>query len=102
MPSKVKITVFKKFSPEDVFGKEMFREDGTKMTHCGAFEEGQEFLVEHYEEMPKGFCMWAWKDIGRDLPVLYFDGNFHGRTIQYTSCSDGRKPVVFKLEQVKE
>lgn len=52
--------------------------------------------------MPEGFCGWAWRDIHKDLSVLYFDGNFydHEEGVQHVSCSDGRKPVCFKLERV--
>ena len=100
--SKVKITVIKKFSPIDVFGHEIYTTSGTKVTTCGTFEEGQEFVVENIAKMPEGFCGWAWRDIYKDLSVLYFNGNFHGpeEGIQYTSCSDGSKPVCFKLERI--
>jgi len=54
--SKVKITIIKKFSPIDVFGHEVYSTSGTKVTTCGAFEEGQEFIVEHIDKMPEGFC----------------------------------------------
>ncbi len=100
--SKVKITIIKKFSPIDVFGHEVYSTSGNKITTCGAFEEGQEFIVEHIEKMPEGFCGWAWRDIYKDLSVLYFDGNFYGHEegVQHISCSDGRKPVCFKLERI--
>ena len=47
--SKVKITVVKKFSPIDVFGHEVYSTSGTKITRCGAFDEGQEYIVDHIE-----------------------------------------------------
>jgi len=102
--SKVKIKVIRKFSPMDVFGKEIYSTSGTKITTCGAFPVGKEFIVDHIEKMPSGFCGWAWRDIYKDLCVLYFDGNFNGHKIgtQHTSCSDGRKPVCFKLERIGE
>lgn len=77
--SKVKIIVIKKFSPIDIFGHEVYSTSGTKITTCGAFDEGQEFIVEHIEKMPEGFCGWAWRDIYKDLSVLYFNGNFYGQ-----------------------
>ena len=102
--SKVKITVIKKFSPIDVFGHEIYSTSGTQITQCKAFDEGQEFIVNHIEKMPVGFCGWAWRDIYKDLSVLYFGGNFNGHEegVQHTSCSDGRKPVCFRLERLKE
>ena len=61
-------------------------------------------IVNHIEKMPVGFCGWAWRDIYKDLSVLYFGGNFNGHEegVQHTSCSDGRKPVCFRLERLKE
>ncbi|MHA1187160.1 MAG: TIGR04076 family protein [Candidatus Heimdallarchaeota archaeon] len=53
--------------------------------------------------MPEGFCMWAWRDLYKDLSVLFFGGNFWRKekgTI-HSSCTDGRKPVVFKLERIE-
>jgi len=101
----VKITVVKRFSAEDVFGPDhdIRQVNGELVTKCN-FEEGREFIVEDVESFPEGFCMWAWRDIYKDLSVLFFGGNFNrpykGKI--YVSCSDGRKPVVFKLERIED
>ena len=104
--TKVKITVIKKFSPIDVFGHEVYSTSGTKIVKCGAFEEGQEFIVEHIEKMPEGFCGWAWRDIYKDLSVLNFGGNFWPNWMNpgemFTCCTDGVRPVTFKLERLEE
>lgn len=101
--SKVKITVIKKFDPVEVFGHEIYSTSGTKIIKCNSFTKGQEFIVDHIEKMPEGFCGWAWRDIYKDLSVLYFGGNFNGHEpgVQHTCCSDGRKPVVFKLKRIE-
>jgi len=45
-----------------------------------------------------------WLYINKDLSVLYFDGNFYRpeKGMAYVSCTDGRKPAVFKLERIEE
>ena len=102
--TSVKIKVVKKFSAEDVFGKNHDEKllSGEPITSCHLLKEGDEFIVETVEIMPKGFCGWAWRDIYKDLSVLFFDGNFYRpeRGAAYVSCTDGRKPVVFKLERL--
>ena len=104
--SRVKISVIKKFRPIDVFGYEIYSTSGKQITECRAFDEGQEFIVDRIEKMPEGFCSWAWRDIYKDVSVLYFNGNFstefHKEGSQHTSCSDGRKPVCFKLERISD
>ena len=99
--SPVKITVIKRFSSEDVFGAE--NQPNDQFAICSMFKEGDEFLVDDIETMPNGFCGWAWRDIYRDIAVLFFGGHFAmGAGIQYTSCTDGKKPVCFKLERLEE
>jgi len=104
--TKVKITVVKRFGPEDVFGPDHGLKglSGDPIAMCTMFEEGAEFTVDDIERIPDGFCGWAWRDIYKDLSVLYFDGDFYRpeRGMAYVSCTDGRKPVVFKLERVEE
>ena len=103
--TRVKIKVIKKFGPEDVFGPNhnMKTKSGKPITKCTWFKDNQEVIVDNINEIPEGFtCLWAWRDLYKDLAVLYFGGDFnHPETgTIYTSCSDGRKPVVFKLERI--
>ncbi|HUU78564.1 MAG TPA: TIGR04076 family protein [candidate division Zixibacteria bacterium] len=104
--TNVKITVIKKFGPEDVFGSDHGCKtlSGKLVTKCGLFEEGAEFIVDNVERIPEGFCGWAWRDIYKDLSVLFFDGNFYRpeKGMAYVSCTDGRKPVVLKLERMEQ
>ncbi|NHJ01885.1 MAG: TIGR04076 family protein [Candidatus Heimdallarchaeota archaeon] len=100
---KIKISVIKKFSPKDVVGHDLFAPcSGQIVTICSIFEEGQEFLVEGLKK-PQNFCGWAWHDLYKDLLVLAFGGE-HSWTepnIMYTSCTDGKRPVCFKLERIE-
>jgi len=102
--SKVKITVLKKMDSKDVLGELMPGTSGDFNSKCILWDEGREFIVQEDGKMPDGFCSWAWHDIHRDLTVLQFGGNFpwlkeSGKG--YTCCTDGLRPVIFKLERVK-
>ncbi len=98
---KIKISVIRRFSPEEVFGQEMKTPTGKVITVCSSFEEGQEFIVEDLNK-PDNFCGWAWYDIYKDISTLTFGGE-HSWTdpnVMYTSCTDGMRPVCFKLERL--
>lgn len=100
---KIKITVIKRFSPEDVFGHEYKTPTGKVVERCH-FEDDQEWISEN-GEMPEGFCGWAWTDLARSIHVLRFGGNFKDWTedgTMYDACSDGVRPVCFKLERIEE
>lgn len=105
MAGKIKITVIKRLDPASVFGVNIpiSPTTGKAFEVCSMFKEGQEFISED-GEMPTGFCAWAWHDIYKDLSVLLYGGNFSwvGTGIMYTCCTDGTRPVTFKLERLKE
>ncbi|MFX1513570.1 MAG: TIGR04076 family protein [Promethearchaeota archaeon] len=103
--AKIKISVVKRFSPEEVFGHEMKQSSGKVITQCTSFEDGQEFIVENLNK-PEGFCGWAWNDLYKDVSVLNFGGEFFGgdwagKGVMYTCCTDGVRPVSFKLERIE-
>ena len=103
--ARVKITVIKKFSPEEVFSHEMRYPDGNLIPPCIVFEEGQEIIVENIlGPKPEEFCGWGWNDLWKDLSVIASGGNYEhvGTNVMYTSCRDGKRPVVFKLERIEE
>lgn len=106
MAHKVKITVFRRFSPEEIFGKETFYPDGRKMVACPLFKDGQEIIVKTiYADPPEDFkCSWGWNDLFKDISVLSCGGDFmHTEPkITYTTCRDGMKPVIFKLERIED
>lgn len=72
---------------------------------CPYYQEGQEFTVQHLGERPEGFfCDWAWNDIHKILFSLQLGGDFSnwmkkGNTF-IACCTDGIKPVVFKIERL--
>jgi uncharacterized repeat protein (TIGR04076 family) len=102
--SKVKITVLKRVDPSTIFNGTVPINPGSKKKYeiCQAFKEGQEYVVEMNGERPEGFCVWAWNDLFKDISILHFGGNFpwveQGTAI--TCCTDGIRPVSFKLERI--
>ena len=104
--SKVKIIVERMLSTFDIFGdsREKATINGFK-TKCSKFQIGQEFIVEKDLEKPKDFCSWAWNDIQRDVVVLSFGGHFpwikEELSVTYSCCTDGLRPVIFRLEKIE-
>ncbi len=104
--SKVKITVLKRVDPSVIFDGKVPNMPGTdrKYSICTAFNEGQEFIVENGEK-PDGFCSWAWRDVYKDMSVLRFGGDFDlwvEKGVAITCCTDGIRPVSFKIERIEE
>lgn len=104
---RVKIKVLKKIDPEIVFdGQVPTRPDSGKPYRiCDAVAEGNEFVVGRDREMPEGFCASAWKSIGGSLSVIQWGGDYYPnlpRGVAVTCCSDGIRPVSFKLERLED
>jgi len=97
---KPKITVLKR----EVY-KDLVDEYATgDMAACDKFKDGQEFILEHID-MPADFCAWAWADIQRDIVGVKFGANYpwinKPNTI-ISCCTDGLRPVIFKIEMVDD
>ena len=101
MISDLKITVLKRFHPDEVFGDDYPIEKLDWMGRCHMLGDGQEFTV-HEVEMPEGFCSGAWTAIYPHIRMLAFGGNMPGTEegIALGSCNDGLRPVVFKIDRV--
>jgi len=99
--SRLKITVLRRFKPEEVFDKPTVK--GAPISACDVYEDGQVFYVEENGRMPERFCGWAWNDIYKVVQTLRFRGNFHWFEepgVSVNCCTDGLRPVVFKIERV--
>ena len=97
MDAKVKITVLRR-----LFNQDMVDEYTTEPWEpCQRLGDGQEFIAEGVN-MPEGFCSWAWADIQKYVMTLARGGNFLGVKpgVCITCCTDGFRPVIFKLERV--
>ncbi|MFX0114065.1 MAG: TIGR04076 family protein [Candidatus Hodarchaeota archaeon] len=99
--TKLKITIAKKFSSEDVFGHKIKRLSGGTVPICGL--EEREYIVNHQFEMPNDFCGKAWQDMSRELALLWYgvDPEYTEHNAVYTSCTDGVRPVVFRIERLE-
>jgi uncharacterized repeat protein (TIGR04076 family) len=104
---KIKITVLKR-----TFNKEIADEYlGTRAGPCDLNKQGLEFISENGVK-PEGFCDWAWNDMHKVVTTLVCGGTFnkHGYFKDWmnrdntliVSCTDGIRPVIFKLERIEE
>jgi uncharacterized repeat protein (TIGR04076 family) len=88
-----KITVLRKDFNEDFYRRHPYGQAAA----CGRFEVGQEFLTQNPWDPPAGFCQWAWADL-RSIIHRIHAGN---PTVMIACCTDGLRPVFFKLEAVE-
>ena len=101
---KVKITVLKKEFYKDL--AEEYLTEGAQTGACALLKEGDTFLFEGNAQMPEGFCPWAWIDIYQSVNAISSGSTFtpwnrnDGQTI--VCCTDGIRPVVFKVEEAGE
>lgn len=109
--SKVKITVIKAMSPNEVFGGnvpvEIIEEPFVKdlSLKCDRLTVGQEFVVPADSgACPAGFCAWAFADLHRDITHLRLGGNYYwykgAENMTFSCCTHGVSPVFFKLERI--
>ncbi len=113
---KVKITVVKKSNFKDMFGDNPPVPVNQEMLlpECHIFQVGQEFIIdaavepthEHsWEHAPNGFCSWAFSDIQRDIIHVLWGGSypwFPKAGTAIACCTDGTRPVVFKIERIED
>ena len=99
----VKITVVKKFKPEDILGHSVKRDTGENIGYC-SLEIGEEFIMDHHLNMPKDFCGRAWNDMYTTLMVYYCGGDYDYPEpgVTYQPCGEGVRPVVFKIEKMSD
>lgn len=98
--SKVKITVVKLLSTEEIFGDSPPM--GQTLDACTRFKVGQEFITDG--TIPEGFCSWAWNNIFKEILTLRFGGNFPWMKEKGTGvfcCTDGFRPVIFELRRIE-
>ena len=88
-----KITVLKLDFNEDLYNEYPYGQ----ASGCGRLKAGQEFISTSRWESPEGFCVWAWRDL---IPIIqsYHEGRDHPSV---HCCTDGLRPVTFKLERIE-
>ena len=105
--AKVKITVVKKVNNKDLFGENPPAAfDENRITpECSKFSEGQEFVLDAPNYCPPDFCAWAYADIQRDIVHILLGGDCHWikeKGVAITCCTDGLRPVIFKIERIED
>ena len=101
MAGQVKITVLKRELYKDLVDE--YAAD-KKFQLCPKYEVGQEFIL-NAKEMPAGFCSWAWADIHRDVVAVFHGASFpwiERKSMIISACTDGLRPVIFKIERIGE
>ena len=102
---KCKITVVKKTLNKDLAKKYCKKAVGP----CAKWTVGDTFIAGR--DKPEGFCDWAWNDIFRSVAILFAGGNFSKGTFEgwmkdentiIACCTDGVRPVIFKLERIED
>jgi uncharacterized repeat protein (TIGR04076 family) len=100
----VRITVLERTSRPELI-KEYASPD---MTHkCTAVKDGQVWISKGGNK-PEGFCEEAWSAFTRYVFALsqggegFWPGWIPERYISINSCNDGLRPVIFKLEAIRD
>lgn len=102
--AKVQITVLERtFNREiaEAFGSDGFKR-GRGFGPCPNFRDGQTFVLDGLGK-PDRFCSSAWADIHGIVRTVAFGGeqaSVRTHNAAIACCTDGMKPVVFKLELV--
>ncbi len=94
---RIRINVLRKYFHKDFIAD--YAADPEHWTECTKFEVGEEFVtsLDAPWDMPEGFCGWAWADMQK----LVYGMARGGQDVFVTSCTDGYRPVIFKLEKIK-
>lgn len=71
---KLKITVVKGFTAEDVFGENIPEYFGKNLGPCSKHKVGQEFILDG-TDCPEGFCNGAYADFQKALVRYYLLAN---------------------------
>ena len=104
--TKGKITVLKRMANPDIADEYMKDESGAdNVVPCPYLEDGQEFIIENWGIIPDGFCSWAWMDIHKGVMLVMGGGSSPSvkhEGMMIVCCSDGFRPVVFKIERIED
>ena len=99
-----KITVLKRTFHQDLVEQYVEHERRKTLGPCEVFQEGQEFITDVFSGIPQGFCPWAWDDLYKALVGFAADGNFgmwyERKDTIIACCTDGTRPVIFKIEKI--
>jgi uncharacterized repeat protein (TIGR04076 family) len=103
---RCKITVLKRMANQDLVEEYMGEEYRARhLAPCPNLAQGQEFTAESPGEVPEGFCAWAWANIHKEIVAIMSGGNLtpwvNQEGVAIACCTDGFRPVVFKIERIE-
>ena len=106
--SQMKITVLKRMTNMDLVKEHMGSEcqESTGFP-CPQYRDGQTFIFDPWSGIPDGFCENAWADIHRNIQFVAGNGRYPRSWVlplgsAIACCTDGYRPVVFKIELLDE
>ena len=97
--SNVKITVMKKLGIKELWGEDAPASSAEDL--CPRFQLGEVYTTDE-RQMPKNWpCSWAWHDLFKEVLHLALAGEFFSEpgNFIYACCTDGMRPVFFKIER---
>lgn len=106
--TRIKITVVKRTAYMDLLEEHLNRADFPQaFGPCEVMRDGQEFILDGvFPRRPEDFdCQGAWNDIQRNLASVFYGGDLPWiaqRGTVVASCTDGLRPVSFKIERIEE
>jgi uncharacterized repeat protein (TIGR04076 family) len=104
--ARVKITVVERSFRKEYVDKYVEEERRKTIGRCEMHTDGEVFVTDAVQGMPKGFCPWAWNDIYKVVVAYVADGDFsmwnQGGNKILACCSDGTRPVYFEIERLDE
>jgi uncharacterized repeat protein (TIGR04076 family) len=102
---KIKITVMRVLTFEDVFGDDVPEYfPSSTPSQCGQHRPGEVF-IRAGTKCPEGLCNWAYSDIQKEIIRLYHGGDnpwINEPGVGYAACTDGMRPVLFRIERVED
>ncbi len=95
---RVRITVLRRLFHKEYVEEYAANPEG--WAACQHFTEGEQFVTDRHAPwtMPEGFCGWAWADMQKPVNGMARGG----QDMFVTCCTDGYRPVIFRLEKLRD
>ena len=101
----VKITVLRRMTTMEIYPSMPEGVVADAQPVCQKFQEGQSFIVDSTGNKPANFpCEWAWMDLSAIIMGMQMGAHFirFRDGLQYVCCTDGLRPVFFKIERISD
>lgn len=100
---KCRVTVIRRTCFQDIQGRYL---DDPEEGRCPKFREGDSFICSD-SSLPKGFCPNAWQAVSHHVKAVTQSsctltcGSAPTDGAVIACCSDGTRPVIFKIEPIQ-